>query len=137
MFESAIRSSCLPDKRATWKPMLAQVGTSLIFVLCGIVGADAQGSNLDDGFTVPQPQIWNEEGSEPGVGTVSYGPSGVVLTLQPGSAARGIASTCSLVGDFDVEVGITLINWPPNNLYAVRLATTDLGSGPFGEIGIY
>ena len=76
-----------------------------------------QGGTLDDGFTTPQPQIWNEEGNEPGAGTVNYGTQGVVLTLQPGSAARGIASGCSVLGDFDVEVGITLINWPANNLY--------------------
>ncbi len=95
---------------------------------------------MDDTLTGPSlnTSLWSVEANAPGSGSVSSDANlGMVLTLQPGIAARGIASTCRLAGDFDVQVGITLVNWPAQNLYGLRLGAVDLGTGPFGEVGIY
>jgi Cep192 domain 4 len=97
-------------------------------------------SNINDLLTGSSlnTDLWSVEANAPGAGSITFDPSqGMVLTLQPGAAARGIGSTCRVAGDFDVQVDFTLIDWPANNLYGLRLGAVDLGSGPFGEVGIY
>ena len=130
-------SRSFPYKHCIWECAWKRSGALLIFLVCAVSGLHCQVISIDDPLTAPDPILWTEEGREPGAGSVSYDTRGLILNLQPGAAARGISSTWSLSGDFDVEVAITLINWPVNNLYGVRLGAADLGTGPFGEIGIY
>jgi N-acetylneuraminic acid mutarotase len=133
VFETTSRRYTLSSREL----QLMRTGMLLLILICGPRTACGQITSIDDGLTVPNPQLWSEEGNEPGAGSVTYDARGLVLTLQPGVAARGIVSTCSLTGDFDVEVAITLIDWPANNLYGLRIGATDLGTGPFGEVGVY
>src|ERR1700730_5210283 len=115
----------------------ARVGLLMVLIAYGISDGYAQVTSIDDQLTAPNPGLWSVEGNAPGIGSIANDARGLVLTLQPGKAARGISSTCFLSGDFDVEVAINLINWPVNNLYGLRLGAVDLGTGPFGEVGIY
>jgi pimeloyl-ACP methyl ester carboxylesterase len=99
--------------------------------------ARAQSPVLIDPLTVRNNSLWSEEGNPPGIGNVSYDSNqGLVLTLGAGNAARGIVSTCSVGGDFDVQVDYHLINWPAHNPYGVRMGAADLGVGALGEVGI-
>jgi hypothetical protein len=110
----------------------------LAMVILAAPALSAQGPVIDDPLTLQNAFLFSEEGNPPGVGTL--GPydatRGLVLTLEPGNAARGIVTSCSVGGDFDVQVDYTLINWPSHNPYGLRLGAVELGVGSFGEVGI-
>jgi hypothetical protein len=53
------------------------------------------------------------------------------------SSYQGLATRCTLSGDFDVQVDYKLLNWPAQNFYTVRLAAQDLPQGDIGLVGVY
>jgi cell wall-associated NlpC family hydrolase len=105
--------------------------------------------SIDDTFqplsgtvTYLNERLWRFENDNP-LGIVLFtpvGPTGLRITAPPGvpsgTAGRGIFSVCSSgTSDFDVQVDYTFIGtlFP----YEVRLGAIELGTGPFGEVGIH
>jgi hypothetical protein len=96
---------------------------------------------MDDNFNNDflNPGRWVTTIVPAGVGTVSVRNQELEMTRVSATASsyQGLATRCSVSGDFDVQVDYKLLNWPPQNFYTVRLAAKDLPDGQFGHVGVY
>jgi hypothetical protein len=82
--------------------------------------------NFNDNFL--DPNVWIKL-SPPPTSTVSVNEINQQLqvAMSSGAGGGGVVSTCSLGGDFDVQVDYILLNWPTHNDHSVRLGAYDLG----------
>jgi DNA-binding beta-propeller fold protein YncE len=101
----------------------------------------SSGLSMDDAFngTAINTALWNVVISPPGVGTITETNHRLemVHTTAGVVSYQGLQSHCKVGGDFDVQVGFTLLNWPAQNFHTVRLGAMDLPQGPVGIDGIY
>jgi hypothetical protein len=96
---------------------------------------------MDDNFNTDSFDCgrWDLTVAPPGVGTVRDTNQELEMTriTSGASSYQGLATRCTLSGDFDVQVDYRLLTWPAQNFYTVRLAAKDLPDGQFGHVGIY
>src|SRR2546428_2358687 len=131
---AALVSPSTPDLS---RALLQRVESLLAENGCMPASSFTMDDNFDDNSL--DPSRWSELGVPPGFsGTVIEANQRLEISLGPGAGGAGIASRCSLTGDFDVQVDYALLSWPPagTNVYGVRLTATDFSPNPaFGEIG--
>jgi hypothetical protein len=113
------------------------VSACTLFGLCSPASAQTL---ADDNFNdnALDPLRWSQfvTPAGPGIGTVEERNQRLEVTLAPGAANAGVTSNCYVGGDFDVLVDFDLPGWPFNNRQAIKLGAVDLGSGPFGLVGV-
>src|SRR5262245_38258580 len=104
----------------------------LFFVLVALCGEQACAQGMNDNFdtNVLNTSRWQLLVPPP-TSTVAVADTNqrLEVTMGPGAGGGGILSTCSVAGDFDVQVDYQLLSWPANNKHSVRLGARDLGSG--------
>ena len=88
----------------------------------------------DDDFNdnILESSRWTAYVNPTGIGTVIERNGRLEVTLNPGAANVGVTGKCFVAGDFDMQVDLLLLSWPPNNNQTVSLGLADLGSGTFG-----
>jgi hypothetical protein len=84
--------------------------------------------------------LWETETPSPGC-TVNVAETNqrLEVTAFPtgvGSCGGGVVTRQALAGDFDVQVDVALLNWPPGNTYGARLVAPDLGVGSQGTLAV-
>ena len=74
-----------------------------------------------------------------GIGTILETNQRAEMTITAAGLViyEGLQSRCKVSEDFDVQVDFTLLNWPAQNFYTVRLSADSLPAGPLGVVGIY
>jgi dipeptidyl aminopeptidase/acylaminoacyl peptidase len=61
-------------------------------------------------------------------------PSDTLNDPTLGFANAGIGAQCHLLGDFDIQVGYRLLQWPPQSGVNVDFDTFDIVDGSFGDV---
>jgi len=125
------------DAIATDQP----IGGRRLNILCAVQKVLPSPRIMEDNFNTDSFDCgrWDLTVVPAGVGTVKDTNQELEMTrITPASSSyQGLATRCSVTGDFDVQVDYKLLNWPPQNFYTVRLAAKDLPDGQFGQVGVY
>jgi uncharacterized repeat protein (TIGR01451 family) len=87
------------------------------------------GSVMDDNFDDNSLDVNRWDVLAPPGGSIVEQNHRLEITVPSGFLGQGwgLRSRCSLEGDFDVQVDFAILDWPPGNLYVLRLGAHDLG----------
>jgi hypothetical protein len=125
------------DAIATDRP----IGGRRLNVLCAVQKVLPSPRIMDDDFATDSFDCgrWDLTVVPAGVGTVKDANQQLEMTrITPAASSyQGLATRCTLSGDFDVQVDYRLLNWPAQNFYTVRLAAQNLPQGDIGLVGVY
>ena len=86
------------------------------------------GSAMDDNFDDNSLDLNRWDVFSPPGGSVVEQNQRLEIVVPSGfqGQAWGLRSRCSLGGDFDVQVDFAILDWPPGNLFTLRLGALDL-----------